>query len=167
MSRKIANLKDLFLERARELHDTSHLEQKELVSIKVKCSNEQLTEIIDREIYSAKNQAQTLVEIFNDIKEKHEGTKDLCSRAILEETKNLISKSNDQKVKDAAIIDSIKRLNHHNIASLGSLAAFAMELGMRSHSISLQSLLKEEKIIDKQLSELAMTQVNKEAAIAV
>ena len=167
MIKKIENLKDLFLERARELYDTSLLEQKELAKIKERADNQQLAKIIEREIESAKNQAGVLIEILSSINERHTGGRDLCARAIFEEAHELISKCEDQKVTEAAIVESIQRLNHNNIVSLGTLAAFAKELGMISFALSLKESLSEEKSTDRNLSELATTQVNKEAAILV
>lgn len=167
MSNKLENLKDLFLYRAWDLYDASLLEQNELIFLKSKVSNNQLAEIIEREIDSAKNQAKVLLEIFETMREKHSFGKDLCCRAIFEEAKGLLSKSKDREVMDAAIIDSIQRLNHNNISSLGSLTAFAIELELISHSQSLRDLLEEEKTIDKLLSELAINQVNKGAALVI
>ena len=163
MNAKIENLTDLFIEQGRELYDATKLEQKELPNIGKHVSNSQLKTIVDRQVNTAKNQSISLTDAFKKLKEKPDGEKNLCCDAIIKQAKSLIDRSKDDRIRDAAIINSIQRLNHDKIASYGSLAAYAQEIGQDEIAKNMFTALEEEKAIDKDLSALAEREINRRA----
>ena len=167
MAKQIENLRDLFLERTRELYEASLQVQRDLPLIRQKTESKALQKIIEKQILLAKKQSAKLIETFEILEEPEYATPNLCCKAILKETKELIDRSTGKEVIDAIIVESIQRLNHSNISTLGSLAAFAMEIGERDVSYSLHQLLEDEKEIDKKLSELAINEINRKAVVAI
>lgn len=107
MATDIENLKDLFLERGRQLYEASMQEQRELPYIQKQVSDSHLEEIMKQEISSARKQSSGLKEIFQKLNMDPKGEKDECYQFILKETKRLIRRSKQHMVRDAAIIDSI------------------------------------------------------------
>jgi len=167
MNGKIENLKDLFLEQGRELYDASLLAQKELPLIKKEVSSPKLRNVIDRELLTAKREADRIEAVFKNMHVDPLGEKNECCTAVLNHTKKMIKRSADPKVKDAAIINSIQRLNHNKITGFGSMASYAREIGQETFADSLYQALLEEKALDKELSILAESDINHQAAIAM
>lgn len=167
MNKKIENLRDLFIEQGRELYDASKQEQKELPNIQKKVSNQQLIQVIDRQLNAAKNQNSQLQQAFKKLNVSPEGEKNQCFQSIFKQTKSLIDRCKDPAVCDAAIVNSIQQLNHNKITGFGSLSSYAKEIGQEEISSSLHETLDEEKAIDNELSELAENEINKKAVSAI
>jgi len=165
MSRKIENLKDLLIEQGKELYDTFQLEQKELPQIRKNIYNPQLRNMVDRQLEMGKNEMRHLAKILDGFNTSPKGEKNEAGHTILSQTKQLIKRSTDVKVRDAIIINGLQHLNHNNVSSLGSLAAFAREIGENGIAASLYETLTEEKMIDRELSNLAEHGINRKAAL--
>lgn len=163
MSKEIQNLRDLFIEQGRELFDASRQQQGELPKIKTQVTNQKLAQLIERQVKSAKDQNRRIQESFGKLNMSPEGETSECCISIIRQTQNLIQRSQEIHVRDAAIINSVQRLNHHNITGLGSLAAYAKSIGHPEIASSLHHALEVEKEIDDDLSELAEDTVNKGA----
>lgn len=65
--------------------------------------------------------------------------------------------------RDAGIIASAQKVEHYEIASYGSLTAFAKTLGFEEAALLLGGILEEEKNADMLLNELALSEVNSKA----
>ena len=81
---------------------------------------------------------------------------------ILEEAEEGM-KETEGAVRDAGIICSAQKVEHYEIASYGSLCAFANTLGMQDAAEVLRQTLDEEKEADEKLTQLAESTVNMEA----
>ena len=84
-------------------------------------------------------------------------------QGLILEGNDMINRSIDPEVTDAAIIASIQYMKHFEIAGYGSVCAFAKELGLESIANQLHLTLEEEKATDVKLTELAKTKINKRA----
>ena len=72
--------------------------------------------------------------------------------------------SGEGVMRDAAIISAAQKVEHYEIASYGTLRAFAETLGLNEIAALLEQTLEEEKNADKKLTEVAVTAINLEAA---
>jgi ferritin-like metal-binding protein YciE len=68
-------------------------------------------------------------------------------------------------VRDAAIIASVQRMEHYEIAGYGCAHAFALVLEENEVAALLQDTLKEEEEFDRNLTHLAQTVINTEAEL--
>jgi ferritin-like metal-binding protein YciE len=66
-------------------------------------------------------------------------------------------------VRDAAIISAAQKIEHYEIASYGTLCAFAKVLGLEEVADLLEQTLEEEKEADSKLTDVAESSVNFEA----
>lgn len=168
MPKKIENLRDLFILHGREAYDASKQEIEELPKIQKYATNENLKKLINSQLNIAENQKIRLQETFKKINVSPEGETNESCQAALNTTKKVIDRSNDREVRDAAIISSIQRFHHTNIANLGSLSSYAKQLGFEDGiTNSIHEALVEEKDIDKKLTEIAEADVNKKALMAL
>lgn len=160
---KIGSLKDLFIEQGRELYDASRQEQKELPSLRQQARNSDLKKIIDRQITTARDQSERIEKAFKKLNVNPEGVKNSCCESMIKRAQELAGQSATDEVRDAAIINSIQRLNHNKITGFGSLTAYAREIDQPEIASSLHKSLEEERGIDKDLSRLAEKEINKKA----
>jgi ferritin-like metal-binding protein YciE len=86
---------------------------------------------------------------------------------LIEEGADLLKQDGDAAVKDAALIAAAQRVEHYEIAGYGTARTLADMLGLRQAADLLQQTLDEEKATDQKLTELAMGEVNPQAAHAV
>jgi ferritin-like metal-binding protein YciE len=70
----------------------------------------------------------------------------------------------DSSLRDAAIIASVQRIEHYEIAVYGTLATWAKQLRHEQDLSTLLAILEEEKAADEALSRLAKAEVNPQAA---
>lgn len=82
---------------------------------------------------------------------------------LVEESKEIIEEVEAGPVRDAALIGAAQKVEHYEIASYGTLAALAKQLGLTSALELLLSTLEEEKLTDEKLSKLAQQDVNQAA----
>jgi ferritin-like metal-binding protein YciE len=167
MSKKIENLRDLFIVQGREFYDASKQEESELPKIQKHTKNQKLNQILDSQLNMAKNQKIRIQQALKKMNVSPEGEKNESCETSIKHTKSMIARSKDPEVRDAAIINSIQRLNHTKIASLGALSSYARQLGHEDIANSFHETLNEEKAIDKKLSDIAINEINKKALTAI
>lgn len=72
-------------------------------------------------------------------------------------------KYGENEVRDAALIAAAQKVEHYEIASYGTLATLAEQLGYSKALKLLKETLDEEKQTDLKLTDLAVSNVNKSA----
>jgi ferritin-like metal-binding protein YciE len=82
----------------------------------------------------------------------------------LEEGKELMESVSDPEVLDAGLIAAAQKVEHYEIATYGCARTYAELLDQEGASGLLQETLDEEKMTDEKLTELAVSQINLEAA---
>jgi ferritin-like metal-binding protein YciE len=83
---------------------------------------------------------------------------------LVEEGQEQIEEIEAGPVRDAALIGAAQKVEHYEIASYGTLAALAKQLGQKDAMQLLLETLQEEKATDEKLSLLAEQGVAEEAA---
>ena len=82
---------------------------------------------------------------------------------ILKETNNLIKQTDLGVVRDAGMIAAGQKVKHYEIATYGTLHAYAKTLGENKAANLLALSLDEEKKTDALLTGIAMSHINKQA----
>jgi ferritin-like metal-binding protein YciE len=109
-------------------------------------------------------QVSRLEQVFRSIGETPRGKKCDGIMGIVEEGNHAIEEL-EGPVLDAALIAGAQKVEHYEIASYGTLAYFAELLGHNRAKDLLGETLEEEKATDEKLSELAKSDVNREALL--
>lgn len=161
--KKIKNLEDLFIEQAREqVHGERQLLEA-FPKMRAEASSDELRTVIDQHIGKIKTQISRLEKVFNEIARNQHGEENKAVAGLLEEALDIIERSEDDEVRDAAIITSIQHLNHNNIASYGTLSSYAELLEWVIIGQWLHDCLEEEKTTDSQLIDVAKEKINQAA----
>jgi len=82
---------------------------------------------------------------------------------ILEESKEIMDEFTDDAALDAGLVSAAQKVEHYEIASYGSMKAWAEQLGLEDLVGLIDETLEEEKAADEKLTEIAETVVNIEA----
>ena len=83
---------------------------------------------------------------------------------LIEEGKEMMGEDMDDETMDAALIAVAQKVEHYEIASYGTMCAWAEQLGMRDAASLLKQNLNEEKETDKKLTAFAEQRKNAQAA---
>jgi ferritin-like metal-binding protein YciE len=110
-----------------------------------------------------KKHIKKLEEVFKNNGRSPVAKKCKAMEGIIKESKKLIEETESGPLGDSAIIVSCQKMKHYEIASYGTLSAFARAIGEDESVSLLDDILSEEKHVDKILSELAESFINAEA----
>lgn len=93
-----------------------------------------------------------------------DGHRDGSMSAMISEAEKWADMVEDDALRDAGLIASLQRMEHYEIAVLGTLASWAEILGHQSDARALHTILEDDKATDARLSEIAEHAVNWGAA---
>jgi ferritin-like metal-binding protein YciE len=127
----------------------------------VTCSN--LKKIITNHQKQSEIHEQKLENIFLAFKEKPIMKECLAIKGVLKEADAMIASYKDSPAINAAVISSLQKVEHYEIAAYESLYAWAKVLSNHEAATTLQHLLEEEEETNAMFIELANSKSNKEA----
>ncbi len=111
-------------------------------------------------------QVKRVEQVFEAIGKKAQAKECAAMKGLIEEAKELMEETEEGVVRDAAIIGASQKVEHYEIASYGTLRAFALALGYEEAADLLQTTLDEEKEADETLTGIAESSINAEAVNA-
>jgi ferritin-like metal-binding protein YciE len=157
------DLHDLFLD---ELADMLHAEKqitKALPKLIKATETEELRSALQDHLEETQNQVARIEQAFASLDEKSRTKPCKGMEGILAEGDELVSEMKGTSVLDAAIISAAQKVEHYEIASYGTLVAWAEELGHGKATELLNESLAEEKAADEKLTEVAESVANEKA----
>lgn len=122
-----------------------------------------LKKALEEHLAETKDQIKTLKEVFKSIGVKAEEEKCDAMQGILDEGEDVLKSTEPGSVRDAGIIAACQKVEHYEIASYGTMIAYARILKHKEAKTMLSEILKQEKNADKNLSKLAISEVNIDA----
>ena len=133
---------------------------KALPKMQKNAQSEKLKSAIADHLEETKGQVTHLEEIFSLIGRKAVAVKCDAMDGIIKEGDSILKETKAGAVRDAGIIAACQKVEHYEIATYGTLATFADQLGMKEPAKLLRTTLEQEKNCDSILSELAVSEVN-------
>ena len=88
-------------------------------------------------------------------------------QGLIEEGKEMMEEYEDSPALDAALIAAAQKVEHYEIASYGTLCAWAKAMGHSEALSLLKENIAEEEATDEKLTQLAETTVNERAQQSV
>ncbi len=156
-------LKRLFINELKDIYWAEKFLVKSLPKIALKATSEELTEAIQNHLNETKEQVARLEKVFAILGVKAEAVKCEAMTGILKEADQIISETEEGPVRDAGIISANQKVEHYEIATYGTLVAFAQILNEEKVASILEDTLEEEKKADETLVRIAESVVNVEA----
>ncbi len=162
---KLNSMKDLYKEQLQDLYDAEHQILKALPEMIECASAKELKNAFQEHHRQTQHQVKRLEQIFNEMGEKPQGEKCKAMEGIIKEAEHIIKEKGEPEVLDAALIASVQRVEHYEIAGYGTAKTYARMLGHNQAAHLLEETLQEEKKTDHMLTELAESKINARAAV--
>jgi ferritin-like metal-binding protein YciE len=129
-----------------------------------KASSDALVEALENHLEETKEQVTRVESVFKSIGMEAKAKKCEAMAGLIKEAEEIMEESEEGVMRDAGIITAAQKVEHYEIASYGSLCAFAKTLGFSEALSLLEETLNEEKNADFKLTEVAEATINEEAA---
>ena len=163
-SKDIETMDDLFVHQLKDIYYAEHQILKALPKMITKATNSELKMGFEKHLTQTQGQVKRLEQVF----QMHgvEASAITCPAidGILEEAEDVASDVSDKKVLDAALIAAAQAVEHYEITRYGTLVAWAKQLGRDDCAKILQQTLEEEKQTNDDLTDLAESSINRQAA---
>ena len=163
----VKTLDDLFKAQLKDIYYAENqLFNKGLPEMAQAATDEDLANAFETHQDETGEQIAKLEQVFELLDMKAAGEKCEAIEGLLKEAKEIIKDTKDDEVINAALIAAAQKVEHYEIATYGSLCAFAKRLGYDEAATLLHEILEQEKETDEKLTDLAETGVNDMAAAA-
>jgi len=123
-------------------------------------SSTELSDSLDNHLDETKHQVVRLEKVFTLLNMKPEAKKCEAMTGLIKEAEETMEEVPKGFVRDAAIIACAQKVEHYEIATYGTLCAFAKSLGLEKVAEIFHQTLMEEKGADSKLSIIGETSVN-------
>jgi Uncharacterized protein conserved in bacteria len=160
---KLNTLEQLYVSELRDLYNAENQLLKALPKMGKGASADELRQAFETHLRETEGQVKRLEEIFKDLDESPKGKTCKAMKGLVEEGSEILEEDGEESVLDAGIIAAAQKVEHYEIASYGTVCAFAELLGEKEAVKLLQQTLDEESAANEKLNELAEGIVNPEA----
>lgn len=138
---------------------------KALPKMRKAATGKELATSFEGHLAETENQIEVLNQVFALMEEKPATKKCDAMEGLLKETESIIEDTDKgSAIRDAGLILAAQKVKHYEIATYGTLAAFADAMNETEAAKLLRSILRDEKKSDKTLTVLALESVNEDAA---
>lgn len=159
-----SELKDLFIDSLKDIYWAENALVAALPKMVANATSPLLASAIKEHLEVTKNQVARLEMVFDLLGEKAEGKKCEAMAGLLKEGDSILEETVLGPVRDAGIIAASQKIEHYEIATYGTLCAFAKALGENDAAKLLTQTLAEEKEADMVLTDAACSSINLKAA---
>ncbi|MEZ7500503.1 ferritin-like domain-containing protein [Flavobacterium sp. Arc3] len=156
-------LRDLFEVGLKDIYYAEKILSKTLPKMAKNASTPELATTLNKHLTETNEHISRLKKIFEVTGIKPEAKKCAAMEGILKESDEMIKKTDLGNVRDASLIASEQKVKHYEIATYGTLHAFAKTMGENKAADLLAMTLDEEKKADAGLTKLAMASINNNA----
>ena len=157
-------LRELFVDSLKDIYWAEKALTKALPKMQKNATNENLIAAIEDHLDVTNTQVDRLEQVFKIIGEKAVAKKCDAMDGLIKEGASIMEETEIGAVRDAGIIAASQKIEHYEIATYGTLVAFAKTLGEDEAAELLSVTLAEEKEADVTLTEAAYNTINFDAA---
>ncbi len=156
-------LKDLFEDSLKDIYWAEKALVKALPKMYKNATDKKLKTAIEQHLNETEIHVKRLEECFASLGKKAQAKKCDAMQGLLDEGKSIMEETEAGPVRDAGIIAAAQKVEHYEIATYGSLAAYAKVLKEKDCLKNLLATLNEEKKCDQLLTKIADTAINSKA----
>ncbi|WP_395458322.1 ferritin-like domain-containing protein [Azospirillum melinis] len=159
-------MQDLLIEDLRDIYHAEKQIAKALPKMAKAASSDQLRQAFETHLEQTHGQIERLQQVFEELDSRPRGKHCDAMEGLISEAQEILEMGLAPEVQDAALIAAAQKVEHYEIASYGTLHAFATACGLDKVAQLLDETLQEEKDTDTLLNKLAISDVNKKAMAA-
>lgn len=157
-------LRELFIDSLKDIYWAEKALIRALPKMAKNTTSVSLTAAIEDHLAVTQGQVGKVEKVFELLGEKAVAKKCEAMEGLIKEGQEIMEGTEPGPVRDAGIIAASQKIEHYEIATYGTLAAFAKTLGLDQVADIFEEVLAEEKLADTLLSETAYNDINFEAA---
>lgn len=146
---------ELFINDLKTMYHTEKEIVKSLPDMIKAASDPKLKEALQHHLKETREQVKRLEQISKELKQPLTGSKSKIIESLIKEVDNVIAAKYDKLAKDAALIACGQLIEHFEIASYGTLRAYAKHFKLQRVEMLLEESAKEEGHANKKLTEIA------------
>lgn len=159
-------MQDLLIEDLRDIYHAEKQITKALPKMIKAARSDQLRQAFETHLEQTNGQIERLQQVFEELDTRPRGKHCDAMEGLISEAQEILEMGLAPEVQDAALIAAAQKVEHYEIASYGTLHAYATASGLDKVAQLLDETLQEEKDTDSLLNKLAIGDVNKKAIAA-
>jgi ferritin-like metal-binding protein YciE len=156
-------LLELFENELKDIYWAEKALTKALPKMAKNATSPELVEAIEEHLSETEEQVKKVEQVFELLEIKAVAKKCEAMAGLIKEGEEIIKDTEKGPQRDAGIISAAQKVEHYEIASYGTLKAFAQTLGLEDAVAILGEILEEEKNADQILTKVAESAINVEA----
>lgn len=157
-------LMELYIDSLKDIYWAEKALTKALPKMAKNATSQNLITAIDEHLAVTEEQIIRLERVFELAGKKAVAKKCEAMDGLIKEGQDIMESTEQGPVRDAGIIAASQKIEHYEIATYGTLCAFAKTLGQDEAAALLEETLSEEKEADVTLTEAAYNTINFDAA---
>jgi ferritin-like metal-binding protein YciE len=158
------DLRALFEDELKDIYWAEKALTKALPKMAKNATSEELVSALNDHLEVTREHVLRVEQVFELLGKKAQAKKCEAMDGLIKEGEEIIESTQPGPVRDAGIISAGQKVEHYEIASYGTLVAFANLLGETKSAAILQKTLAEEKDADSTLTQIAESGINLDAA---
>ena len=162
-SKTAQGLRDLFEDELKDIYWAEKALTKAIPKMAKNATSEELVNALKEHLGVTNGHVERLEESFRILGKTARAKKCEAMAGLVKEGEEIMENTEEGVVRDAGIISAAQKVEHYEIATYGTLRAFAKTLGEDEVATLLQQTLDEEKEADETLTEIAESSINVEA----
>lgn len=159
-----SDLRELFVESLKDIYWAEKALTKALPKMAKNASTPELKKAFTSHLSETEGQITRLEQVFELLGKKAVGKKCDAMEGLLKEADGIMEETEPGIIRDAGIIGAAQKVEHYEIATYGTLHAFATALGETEVAEFLAFTLEQEKNADSKLTDVALSTINFKAA---
>jgi len=160
----VKTIEELFIHELSDIYSAEKQLTKALPRLARAAENPELAEGFRTHLEETQGQIERIDRIVDLLDIRLKRIKCAAMEGLVEEGKEVIEEIEKGPLRDAALIGGAQKVEHYEIASYGTLAALAKQLGYKDALPLILETLEEEKATDEKLTLLAEQGGNQRAA---
>ncbi|WAH63840.1 ferritin-like domain-containing protein [Xanthomonas hortorum] len=160
----IKTVEELFIHELSDIYSAEKQLTKSLPRLARAASEPKLKSAFETHLEETQGQIERIDQVVDVLGIKLKRIKCAAMEGLVEESREVIDEIEAGPVRDAALIGGAQKVEHYEIASYGTIAAMAKQLGYTDALPLLLATLEEEKATDEKLTLLAEQGGNQKAA---
>jgi ferritin-like metal-binding protein YciE len=158
-----SDLHELFLDELADVYNAEQQLIKALPKMAKKAENDELRQAFEQHLEETQEHASRLEQVAETLDESIKRKTCAAMKGLIEEADDLMKEQKDSSALDAALIAAAQKVEHYEIASYGTLVAWAEQMGHNEAAELLGETLEEEKSTDDRLTSIAESAANQRA----
>lgn len=159
-----SQLMKLFEDGLKDIYWAEKALTKALPKMVKNATSKELIAALENHLSETEGQIERVEKVFGILGKKPVAKKCDAMEGLIKESEGIMEECEEGSMMDAGIIAAGQKVEHYEIASYGTLRAFAETLGMDDVAQLLEETLEEEKLADEKLTEVALSAINVQAA---